>query len=72
MPTLKKVLAISGSTRQNSSNHKLINAIAALAADQMEITMFESIAALPHFNPDDNNEQVVKVVEDFRQQLAIL
>jgi chromate reductase, NAD(P)H dehydrogenase (quinone) len=55
MSSRKKVLAISGSTRQNSSNHKLINAIAALADDQLEITMFESIAALPHFNPDNGN-----------------
>lgn len=69
MTSRKKVLAISGSTRQNSSNHKLINAIASLAADQMEITIFESIAALPHFNPDNNNEQVAKEVEDFRHQL---
>jgi chromate reductase, NAD(P)H dehydrogenase (quinone) len=69
MSSRKKVLAISGSTRQNSSNHKLINAITALAADQMEITLFESISALPHFNPDDNEEQAGKVVEDFRQQL---
>lgn len=62
-------MAISGSTRSNSTNHKLINTIAALAADEMEITIFESIAALPHFNPGNNNEQVVKVVDDFRHQL---
>ena len=65
----KKVLAVSGSTRQNSSNHKLINAIATLAADTIEVTLFKSIDALPHFNPDNNNEAVAKEVEDFRQQL---
>ena len=69
MSIRKKVLAISGSTRQNSSNHKLINAIAALAAEQIEITTFGSIATLPHFNPDDNNEQVHEEVESFRQLL---
>ena len=69
MSIRKKVLAISGSTRQNSSNHKLINAIAALAAEQIEITTFGSIATLPHFNPDNNNEQVDENVESFRQLL---
>lgn len=69
MSKRKKVLAISGSTRQNSSNHKLINAIAALAAGQMDITTFDGIDTLPHFNPDNNNGQVVKEVEDFRKLL---
>lgn len=57
MSSRKKVIAISGSTRQNSSNHKLINAIAVLAADQIEVTIYESIAALPHFNPDDTDKE---------------
>ena len=35
----------------------------------MEVITFESIAVLPHFNPDNNNEQVAKEVEDFRHQL---
>ena len=69
MTSKKKVLAISGSTRQNSSNHKLINAIAHLASEQIDITLFERISALPHFNPDENGEVVEKEVSDFRQQL---
>ena len=69
MSQRKKVLAISGSTRQNSSNHNLIKAIAELFIDELEITIFESIADLPHFNPDDNNENVAPQVLDFRKQL---
>lgn len=69
MSQQKKVLAISGSTRQNSSNHNLIKAIAELFIDELEITIYESIANLPHFNPDDNNENVPPQVLDFRKQL---
>jgi chromate reductase, NAD(P)H dehydrogenase (quinone) len=69
MKNKKKVITISGSPRLHSPNHKLINAIAVLSADKMEIILFESIAALPHFNPDDNPEKVDKAMENFRQQL---
>ena len=69
MSSKKKVLAISGSTRLNSSNHKLISAIAALAADQMEVTIFKGIDVLPHFNPDRVDDNVTKEVENFRRQL---
>ncbi len=65
----KKVLAISGSTRQDSSNHNLIKAIADLFINELEISIFESIANLPHFNPDDNNENVSSQVLDFRKQI---
>jgi len=66
---MQKVLAISGSTRQNSSNHKLIKAIAALTIDELEITIYETIAALPHFNPDNDNEQAPESVKEFRRLL---
>ena len=69
MSQRKKVLAISGSIRQNSSNHNLIKAIAELFIDELDITIFENIANLPHFNPDDNNENVSLEVLDFRKQL---
>ena len=69
MGNRKKILAISGSTRQHSSNHYLIKAIAGLFADRLEIKLFESIAALPHFNPDNNFDETPKEVTHFRDQL---
>jgi NAD(P)H-dependent FMN reductase len=65
----KKVIAISGSTRQNSVNHSLIKAIADLSAPSLDITIFDSIANLPQFNPDDDGYNVAIEVDDFRQQL---
>lgn len=71
MPDRKKVLAISGSTRANSSNERLIRKIAALASETIHLTLFDSISELPHFNPDlDNNDQLPSAVLAFRQQIA--
>lgn len=67
--TKRKIFAISGSTRKDSSNHHILKAIEKLAADYFEIDLFEGIASLPHFNPDDNNEEVSNAVKDFRARI---
>lgn len=66
--SVKKVLAISGSTRKASSNLHLINAIGALAADRIQITVFDGLMNIPPFNPDDE-EQPPAVITAFRKQL---
>ena len=65
----RKIFAICGSTRKESSNHHILKAIEKLAASFFEIDFFEGIASLPHFNPDDNNESVSNVVKDFRTRI---
>lgn len=65
----KNVLAISGSTRKNSTNHNLIKAIAELSAETLNVTVFNGIAILPQFNPDHDGDSVASEVADFRQQL---
>jgi chromate reductase len=49
---MKKILAISGSTRKNSSNFRLLKKIAALSTNIFEVTIFDKLDQLPHFNPD--------------------
>lgn len=66
----KKIFAICGSTRQQSTNLSFIHAFAALSNDIFDLTIFESIANLPHFNPDLDNENVPAQVVDFRRQLG--
>jgi len=65
----KKVVAISGSTRQNSTNDGLIKAIADLSAENIDITVFNGIASLPQFNPDNDGDNVAPEVSGFRQLL---
>lgn len=64
-----KILAICGSTRATSSNLNLIKAIAKLTADIFTINIFEGLSAIPHFNPDNDNENAPQQVIDFRKQI---
>lgn len=63
----KKVIAICGSTRQASVNHSLLKAIVDLSAQDLDITIFDRIANLPHFNPDNDGENVADEVASFRK-----
>src|SRR5882672_3713644 len=65
----KKILAICGSTRKTSSNLNLINAIKDLAQANFELTIFERLTEIPHFNPDLDNETPPDAITDFRKQL---
>jgi chromate reductase len=67
--TTKHVLAISGSTRQDSSNLRLIRTIAASSAERFKLTVFEELATLPHFNPDLDTDVPPSQIAHFRQQL---
>jgi len=65
----KKILAICGSTRKNSTNHRLIKAIEQESKDIFDIELYNHLADLPHFNPDDDNEKVSIEVTHFRRLL---
>jgi len=66
---MNKILAISGSTREQSSNLNVIKAIEKLGAGRLDITVYSGLTALPHFNPDKDTEDVAVEVAAFRQQL---
>ena len=66
MPNQLNILAISGSTRQQSSNHLLIQAIADLMSDVAAIQIFNGLTEIPHFNPDLDNEHPPEAVTKFR------
>jgi chromate reductase len=47
-----RILAISGSLRAASSNTRLIAALSLIAPPEVEVTIYEGLGELPHFNPD--------------------
>ena len=47
-----RILAISGSLRAVSSNTAVLQAAQLLAPPDVEITLYERLGELPHFNPD--------------------
>lgn len=65
----RKIIAISGSTRSNSSNLNLIMAISNLTKNKFDIEIFKELTEIPHFNPDlDSNHPPVGVM-NFRSKL---
>jgi NAD(P)H-dependent FMN reductase len=59
-------LAISGSLRAASTNTAALEALARLAPADVEIALYRSLAALPHFNPDDDEETPPPAVVSLR------
>jgi NAD(P)H-dependent FMN reductase len=47
-----RILGISGSLREGSSNTALLLAAARLAAPELQLTIWSGLGELPHFNPD--------------------
>jgi chromate reductase, NAD(P)H dehydrogenase (quinone) len=72
---MKNILAISGSTRKDSTNQHLIKAITGLTKERFTILHYDRIAMLPHFNPDqmdDAGTEVNDLRELIKQSDAIL
>lgn len=68
--TRKRILAISGSTRNNSSNERILKYIGKNYNQQIELSIFDGIDKLPHFNPGLDKEPLPQTIIDFRDQIA--
>ena len=66
---MKKVIAICGSTRKESVNLSYIQAITNLAGGIFEVSLFDGLADLPHFNPDNDIQPAPENVTKFRNAL---
>jgi chromate reductase len=52
LPQRKTIFAIIGSASTHSANHKLVELFAKLAGNGLQVTIFDSLKTLPHFDPD--------------------
>jgi chromate reductase, NAD(P)H dehydrogenase (quinone) len=64
-----KILAISGSLRPQSSNTAILQAVVELATADVDITIYDGIGNLPHFNPDLDRDEGLTSVIDWRTHL---
>ena len=64
-----KILAITGSTRKNSSNYKILKYISEHIKSEFEVEIFEELTEIPHFNPDLDNENPPNMVTFFRNKI---
>jgi chromate reductase len=65
-----RILAISGSLRAASSNTRLIAALRRLAPPGVEVTIYEGLGELPHFNPDLDGDLLPGPAE-LRRQIGL-
>jgi NAD(P)H-dependent FMN reductase len=66
-----RVLLVSGSVRDGSTNTAVLRTVAAIAPPDVEAVLYDGILGLPHFNPDDDAEgaQVPEPVAQMRAAL---
>jgi NAD(P)H-dependent FMN reductase len=65
-----KVLLVSGSTRSGSANTAALVTAAALAPPGVTTVLYQGLAGLPAFNPDDDGEFLPKPVAELRREIA--
>ena len=65
-----KIVAISGSLRAASTNSALVRAIAALAPENVRVTVYEGLADLPHFSPELDGGDLPMPVKELRGLLG--
>jgi chromate reductase, NAD(P)H dehydrogenase (quinone) len=68
MPDKKKILAISGSTREKSINMQLIQWIIHTYTN-LDFTLYKDLSALPHFNVDLDTADPPTTVRELRSAL---
>lgn len=66
---MKNILAISGSLRAKSTNLTILEIIAEMFADKINLTIYDNLADLPHFNPDLDTDETIESVADLRRQV---
>ncbi len=65
-----RVLAISGSLRQDSYNTALLRSAAELAPDGVELELHDRLAEIPPYDQDVQDEGAPVCVEDLRDRIA--
>ena len=65
-----RVLLVSGSTRRGSTNSAALVTAAAHAPDRVTAVLYDGLADLPAFNPDDDGDRLPAPVTALRRQIA--
>jgi chromate reductase, NAD(P)H dehydrogenase (quinone) len=65
-----RLLLVTGSTRAGSTNTAALRTAHATAADHLTTVLYERLADLPAFNPDDDYDPLPPVVSELREEVA--
>jgi chromate reductase, NAD(P)H dehydrogenase (quinone) len=64
-----RILLVSGSTRNGSTNSAALATAAAQAPDGVHAVRYDALAALPAFNPDDDGERLPPAVAELKNEI---
>jgi chromate reductase, NAD(P)H dehydrogenase (quinone) len=70
MPEHKRILLISGSTRDGSTNTAALRAVAAAAPDWVTAGLYGGLSDLPAFNPDHDGPDLPPAPAGLRREIA--
>lgn len=70
MKNRRNIFAIVGSTRSDSANLRLVRYIERLVSNVCELTIYNEIDTLPHFNPDLDNDALPIEISKFRNHIS--
>lgn len=65
----KNIYVIIGSASADSANLKLVQKIAAITKDELNLTIFNDLKSLPHFDPELSAHNPPKVIVEFRNAI---
>jgi NAD(P)H-dependent FMN reductase len=65
-----KILAISGSLRNGSTNHNILKYLGTIVPENIEYILYDNLANIPPFDPGLDNENPPKSVANLRQLLS--
>jgi len=66
MTEKKNIFVIIGSASSNSSNLKIVEKIESLTEDEFNLTIFNNLKMLPHFDPELSADNPPKPIVEFR------
>jgi NAD(P)H-dependent FMN reductase len=69
MDGVRRLLAIAGSLRANSTNSAVLRTARQVAPEDVEVTLFEGLAELPAFNPDLDGAPLPSAVAALRREI---
>jgi chromate reductase, NAD(P)H dehydrogenase (quinone) len=64
-----RILMISGSLRRRSTNTAMLLTAQAVASPDVATVLYEGVAGLPHFNPDEDRPPLASPVADLRERI---
>jgi chromate reductase len=69
MEERKNIFVIIGSASKNSANQKLADIISELSRESFNLTMFDDLKDLPHFDPELSTDNVPQSILEFRRAI---